>query len=199
MEIYKCSSISSEDNPIYAKLILGGTTSVGKSFLLSKIQSYYNKEIEFAKLDKNYTPTIGVDPISFGYKINNHLFRAQIWDISGQERFKDKIYYYARGALSILLLYNSFDRDSFNGAIETYINLYKLYPNSIYVLIRSKYDLDFKNENKNNDFVSDEEALEFTEKNNIIFSHISCYEKYEDGIKELFETIFLKYLKKIKI
>ena len=117
----------------------------------------------------------------------------QLWDVSGQERWEDTVYYLARGAGANLLFYDSFDRKSFLKAIEFYTNLYKSYPKSIYVLIKGKYDLPFNAENNNN-IICDEEALEFANKNDIIFTHLSIYEKYENGINELFEKIFLKYL-----
>ena len=49
---------------------------------------------------------------------------------------------------------------------------------------------------KNNFFVSDEEALEYiSNKNNFYFAHISSFEKYETGIKNLIEIILFYYLK----
>ena len=67
------------------------------------------------------------------------------------------------------------------------------------MLIRSKYDLNIKSEDNFNNFISDEEALEFTEKNNLLFFHISSFEKNESWIKELFSLSLEKYIKKNKI
>ena len=47
--------------------------------------------------------------------------------------------------------------------------------------------------------VSDEEALEFADKYNMLFFHLSLHEKYETGIKELFETVLNEYIIKKKI
>ena len=58
-------------------------------------------------------------------------------------------------------------------------------------LIRSKYDLNLNLEK--NEIVSDEEALEFADKNNFIFTHISSFEKYGNGIDNLFDIIFKEY------
>ena len=46
------------------------------------------------------------------------------------------------------------------------------------VLVRSRYDECLKN-NDNKIIVSDEEALEFADSNNIYFTHLSNFEKYE--------------------
>ena len=47
---------------------------------------------------------------------------------------------------------------------------------------------------KNGEFVSDEEALEFTDKNNIFFLHLSNSEKYETGLKNIIYFIINKYV-----
>ena len=57
----------------------------------------------------------------------------------------------------------------------------------IYFLIRSKYELNLNSQN--DEIVSDEEALEFADKNNLIFAHISSFENYGNGIDNLFDLI----------
>ena len=65
-------------------------------------------------------------------------------------------------------------------------------------LIRVKYDLNIKSDNNENiDFVSDEEAMEYSDKNNMIFLHISSFEKYDNGIENLLNLILKLYLLKI--
>ena len=178
---------------ILTKIIVAGTTNVGKTFFMKRIQYYSEGEVfNIQNLDKSYIPTIGRDFTVFNLKIKDKLFKVQLWDISGEERWEDTVYYLARGAGAILLFYDSFNRKSFLKAKKLYTNLYKSYPKSIYALVRSKYDLDLKEEN--NDIVSDEEALEFANNNNIIFAHLSNFEKYEIGANEL----FLKIIQKIE-
>ena len=179
----------------FSKFIIAGTVNLGKSLFMKKIELLREGEIEFNGIYNNYIPTIGVECSFFYYKINNQLFRIQIWDIAGREQDKNKIFYFARGADTILIFYNSYDRYSFDEAKKIYLKCYELYPKSIYALISGKYDSPLKNQNKDNDFVSDEEALEFAYENNIIFSHISNFEKYDNGINQLLKTIFLKLIK----
>ena len=57
-------------------------------------------------------------------------------------------------------------------------------------LIRNKYDNTYRNE------ISDEEALEFADENNMLFFHLSLHEKNETGVKELFETILNEYFRR---
>ena len=64
--------------------------------------------------------------------------------------------------------------------------------NPIFVLIRSRYDECLeKNDNKN--IVSDEEALEYADLNNLYFAHLSNFEKKTQASMNYLKT-FLKSL-----
>ena len=97
-----------------------------------------------------------------------------------------------RGSNAFILCYDAYNRDSFNYIKNKYSEIKNQYKNSICALIRNKYDI--KANKDNNNIVSDEEALEFADANNIIFRHISSIEKYENGIIKLFELILDKVL-----
>ena len=180
-----------EKEPIYAKIIMVGGVNVGKSLFMKRINIIKTgEEFNIENFDENYISTFGSVYTSFLFKIKDKRYKVQIWDVSGQDRLENLVNYIARGAGAILLFYDSFNRDSFLKAKKLYANLYKSYPESIYALVRSKYDLSLKE--VNNDIVSDEEALEFANNNNIIFAHLSNFEKYETGTNELFLKIILK-------
>ena len=184
-----------EKEPIYTKIIIAGGVNVGKTLFMKRINIIKKgEEFNIENFDKNY---IGRDFILLDFEIKDKLYKVQFWDVSGQDRWEDTVYYIARGAGAILLFYDSCNRDSFLKAKKLYTNLYKSYPKSIYALVRSKYDLALKEEN--NDIVSDEEALEFANNNNIIFAHLSNFEKYETGTNELLREIFSKYLESSQI
>ena len=169
-----------------------GGVNVGKSLFMKRINIIKTgEEFNIENFDDNYICTFGSEYTSFLFKIKDKRYKVQIWDVSGQDRLENLVYYIARGAGAILLFYDSFNRDSFLKAKKLYANLYKSYPESIYALVRSKYDLALKGEN--NAIVSDEEALEFANNNNIIFAHLSNFEKYETGTNELLGEIFSKF------
>ena len=196
MEIINSQNLSlflGEKDFILTKIIIAGGINVGKTLCKKRIHLYYSKGEEFIieNCDKSYTPTVGHDFNIFYFKIKDKFFKIQLWDVSGQDMWDNSVYYLSRGAGAILLFYDSFDRNSFLKAKKLYTKLYQSYPKSIYALIRCKYDLAVKD--KNNDIVSDEEAFEFANNNNIIFAHLSNFEKYETGINELLGEIFLKY------
>ena len=99
------------------------------------------------------------------------------------------------------MFYDSFDRDSFEIA-KSYYKGIKTESNKelnpIYILVRSKYELNKTTQDNWNGFVSDEEALEFADKNNMLFFHLSFNEKNETGFKELFENIINEYFRRKK-
>ena len=178
---------------LLTKIVVAGSVEVGKTLFVKRIKYYSEGEkFDIQNSDKAYIPTIGRDFIIFNYKSKDKIIRTQLWDVSGQDRWDDTVHYLARGAGAILLFYNSFNRNTFLKAIKFYTDLSKSYPKAIYALINAKYNLPIQTEN-NNDIVSDEEALEFANKNDIIFAHLSLFEKYETGINELLGKIFLKY------
>ena len=162
------------------KFIVVGASSVGKSLFRERIK-LYNDYHRYKNISKAHIETIGIDFSVFGVKLNNKKYKIQFWDSAGDERFKGIVRTYFKGCRVIIIIYDSYNRNSFLKAKMIYKELSQEYKKSIYCLIRCKYEFSLK-ENQN-DFVYDEEALEFATENNIIFSHISSFEKYETGYK----------------
>ena len=148
----------------------------------------------FKQLPNNYLQTIGIDFNVIRIKFNNKIFKFQIWDTAGQERFSTITKDYYKGANSFLIFYDAFDKESFKRAKAYYEEAFKKNVKAIYFLIRCKYDLSSNSEK--NDFISDEEALKFVDKNNLFFVHISSFEKNENGINEIFEIFLKEYNKR---
>ena len=91
----------------------------------------------------------------------------------------------------VFLFYDSSSKETFNTIInKTYYFEDYCKKNTIFALIRNKYD------NKYREEVSDEIALEFADKNNMLFFHLSLHEKNETGVKELFENVLNEYFKR---
>ena len=183
-------------------IVILGDFFVGKTILSQRV-NLINKNISLLPL--KYRTTISSDFIDCSIKMKNKLININVWDCATDDnyccnlKYKSDIYF---------LLYDAFIRKSFEKAIKLYDELIYHYNNNIYpinkakpiyVLIMSKYDFNLKSEDNFNNFVSDEEALKFTEKNNLLFFHISSFEKNEPGIKELFSMALKKYIEKNKI
>ena len=168
------------------KIVLIGIEKIGKTCFKNRIS---NKET-FQKYIKEYKKTIVSE---FGFKIiikNNKKFRFQIWDIIWNEMI---ISAFSKDSHVIIFFYDSMNKQSFEKIKSLYCSG-SLDKNCIFFIVRNKYELKRQSDD-NSDLISDEEVLEFADKNNMIFKHISILEKYETGIDELFNEIISEYLK----
>ena len=178
------------DNKIIKNLriILLGDAKVGKStFLMKLIGKKVNKDLE-------YKPTTGMDYASYQYIFENENFKLDFWDTSGKERYYSLNKMLIKDADALFFFYDSYYFSSFEMAkslVETYKEDAK--KNAIFVLVRSKFDENLKT-NHNKNIVSDEEALEFADLNNLYFAHLSIFEKNETGINELLKIALKNYI-----
>ena len=187
MNYYLIKMALNNDNKITkrTKIVLLGSVKTGKTIFCMKAKN------NLVDKDLQYISTIGGAYFPSRIIIENEYLDLDFWDTSGQERFYplNRIFY--KDADIICIFYNSYEISSF----ETAKRLIKECKennngNNIFVLIRSRYDKCLKkNDNKN--IVSDEEALEYADLNNLYFTHVSSFEKIETGFKELIK-IYLK-------
>ena len=167
------------------KIVFLGSVKTGKSTFFKKIKGN--------KVDKDleYYPTIAGAYTSHQIKFKHEIFQLDLWDVSGQERYYSLIKIYIIKADILFFFYNSYDISSFETAkrmVETFKE--NIDKNTKCVLIRSRYD-ECLETNNNKNFVSDEEALEFADLNNLYFAHLSNFEKNENANE--FLKNFLKY------
>merc|ERR1711976_1045516 len=96
-------------NPEYDylfKLLLIGDSGVGKSCLLLRFADDTYTD--------SYISTIGVDFKIRTIELDGKVIKLQIWDTSGQERFRTITSSYYRGAHGIIVVYDVTDQVSFN-------------------------------------------------------------------------------------
>ena len=181
-----------EYNCLY-KFAIYGKSKTGKTHLANRLK-LYNDYSKFIDNKEKIRPTIGVDISILCIRYKNKTIKIQLWDTSGAPIYENIITSYFRGTQAIILCYDAYERDSFN-YIKNKISLIQQTNNkAICVLIRNKYDSKINENNVN--IVSDEEVLEFADKNNLFFQHISCFEKNGNGIINLIELILDKILDK---
>ena len=173
------------------KFIILGITDIGKTYLVNRIK-FYNDYPKFVGCQKKIGPTFGVEFILLFIKYKAKLIKIHFWDTSGNIHFESNVSYSMRGCKAFLLCYDAYNRDSFEYIRNKYYEIKNKYNNTICAFIRIKYDIKINKDNET--IVSDEEALEFADENNIIFGHISSIEKYEAGIIKIFELIIDKVL-----
>ena len=170
------------------KLLAIGDSNSGKSALLLKYTD--------TKWNESFVPTIGVDFVTkiiiynqkyFLQKIKNieiqgKSVKLQIWDTAGEERFKNIISSYYRGASGILLLYNITDRESFESLNSWLIDIEKNASKNICkILVGTNCDLE--DERK----VTYQEGKEFATKNGMKFIEVSV--KNNINVNEAFDIL----------
>ena len=97
--------MSNKDYDTLFKIVMIGESGVGKSSILMR---YCDNNFT-----DNFVSTIGID---FKFKTleeNGKRHKLQIWDTSGQERFKSITSSFYRGANGVVLVFDLTDKESF--------------------------------------------------------------------------------------
>ena len=178
------------------KLLAIGDSNSGKSALLLKYTD--------TKCNESFVPTIGVDFV-IKISLNNQKYflqkikiieiqgksvKLQIWDTAGEERFKNIISSYYRGASWILLLYDITDRESFESLNSWLIDIEKNTKKDVCkILIGTNFDLE--NDRK----VTYQEGKEFATKNGMKFIEVSVENNI--NINEAFDILLEDIMNKI--
>lgn len=158
------------------KIVIIGDSGVGKSNLLLRYTS--NEFIEDSR------STIGVEFATKNIQIDDCFIKAQIWDTSGQERYKAITSAFYRGAVGALLVYDITRKPSFEHINQWLKELREHTEDTIpLVLVGNKVDLaDVKRA------VSTEEAAGYAKEVDMLFFETSAYDA--TNVRLAFETMF---------
>ena len=184
-----------DDEYMFQITLIGGTNSGKSTFIQNYVHGYiYSKDINEYRASANLE--FNRKYIDF-YKKN---IRIDFLDFPGTNQRQNFRKFFLANSVIIFLFYESSNRALFQRAKELFdITKDTLDINEvIYVLINSKYDLYTKAED-NIDNISEEEALEFTSENNMLFAHLSIAEKYANGINELLNKALKEFFKRKNI
>ena len=169
-EILENKSVQYQD--FLFKLIIIGDTAVGKSCLLHRLTNN-----EFLT---DHEVTVGVEFGTLLVKLEQQVFKLQIWDTAGQESFKSitKIFY--RGAHCIFLAYDITRLETFNN-LNTWYNevMDQSEPDVILFLVGNKLDMEDRRE------VSLDRVEKFKREKNIHF-HFETSAMTGENIEDLF-------------
>ncbi len=161
------------------KIIIIGNTYTGKTSIFKRFTDNI--------FEKNHICTIGVDFKIKTVKFNDSVYKLQIWDTAGSEKYRSLTNSFYRGSHAAIFVYDITEYDSFKN-IEFWIKDVEKHTNEdlLKILVGNKIDLENKRQ------VSMQTAIDFANSNNMIF--IECSAKNDINI----DVIFVNILKLIK-
>ena len=164
---------SEQEAQIVLKLLLLGDSSVGKTSILLKYISN--------KFDESSISTVGVDYMDKIIDYNKFKIKLQIWDTSGEEKFRTITKNFYRNADGLLVVFDLTKKESYDH-IKSWINEAKENNDKLKtLLIGNKLDL------KDERIVAIDVAKQFAEKNNLKYIETSA--KDGTNINESFQAI----------
>ena len=164
------SQISQSDNFINFKLIIIGDAGVGKSSLLKRAV----KNI----FEDNYQATIGFEFLLMHFQVNDLKIKFQIWDTCGQEMYRSLVQGFYHNTSLALLVYDINKITTFENLDNWLKDLKQHTEQDLPVfVVGNKNDLDRN--------VTDEEAKQFKNVNNIVY-FTECSAKRGYNVKEIF-------------
>jgi len=164
------SQISQSDNFINFKLIIIGDAGVGKSSLLKRAV----KNI----FEDNYQATIGFEFLLMHFQVNDLKIKFQIWDTCGQEMYRSLVQGFYHNTSLALLVYDINKKTTFENLDNWLKDLKQHTEQDLPVfVVGNKNDLDRN--------VTDEEAKQFKNVNNIVYC-TECSAKRGYNVKEIF-------------
>jgi Ras-related protein Rab-11A len=158
------------------KIVLLGDSSVGKTNIVSRfVQNQFSQDTK---------STIAVEFSNKVVLVDNGTreVTAQIWDTSGQERYRSIASSYYRGALGCLACYDITNRHSFDH-VQSWVTELRQYADEdcLIMVVGNKTDLDGMRE------ISRKQGLHFARKSGYAFIETSA--KEGTGVKTAFERL----------
>ncbi|KAG0926552.1 hypothetical protein G6F32_013178 [Rhizopus arrhizus] len=165
------------------KLVLIGDSEVGKSNIMSRFTRN--------GFDLEFNSTMGIDYESKVLEVDNHIVKAQIWDTSGQERFRSLFPSYCRDAKGVFIVYDITSPSSFENA-QRWLRETRKYtdPNAVIMLVGNKADL-----SESSREVETEEGRSLAEEEGLLFIETSA--KDATNINTAFTTLIGKFCSNI--
>ena len=161
------------------KVIVIGDSGVGKTTFISRL---------IDRFEENAASTFGVSYVTKELKIDDILVHFDIWDTAGQEKYHavNRLFYLE--SKICIIVYDITNKSTFNNACNFWYKAIKneISDNIIIGLAGNKSDLYSKEE------VREEEAINYAQEKNMIFSLTSSYDN--TGVNELFYKLGKMYL-----
>ena len=159
------------------KILLLGDTSVGKTcFFMQYVDNTFHEV---------HISTVGLDNKVKDVQLDDKVYKVQIWDTAGQDRFRSITKNYFKGAHGIVLLYDITNKVSFEN-VRNWLKQIKeeVDDNVCIILVGNKIDLEDKRQ------VTKEEGENMAEEYGLM--HFECSAKTGENIHESFNELLKK-------
>ena len=158
------------------KMILLGESGVGKTNLINVILGH--------SFNENESPTFSNSFLEKKFQINSKIYKLQIWDTIGQEKYRNLTKLFFKNSKIVILVYDKSDKRSFIG-MQYWANEVKkeLGDDMVMGLVGNKDD---KDESEYD--VIEDEAREYAKNLNIKFKMVSAKingKRFVNFVKEL--------------
>ena len=169
------------------KIILLGDAGVGKSSIILR---YYQN-----KFNENGVPTFGTSYVIKEVEKKENIFKLNIWDTSGQERYRSVTKLFVQGASIVILVFSVDRRESFEILDFWYKEVLKICQgeeNFVLGVLGNKSDLfalDLA------ETIPEEEAIKYAKEKNAYFKFVSAKEDYK-GIETYFNSLLDKCIER---
>jgi small GTP-binding protein len=127
-------STSKASDKTLVKLLIVGDSSVGKSCLLARfVDDSFNT---------SFVATIGIDFRIRLLELDGVFVKLQVWDTAGQERFRSITAAFYRGAMGVILAYDSTNSPSFE-TLPSWMEMIRVraVPDVCLMLVATKCDM----------------------------------------------------------
>ena len=158
------------------KMILLGESGVGKTNLINITLGH--------SFNENESPTFSNSFLEKKFQINNKVYKLQIWDTIGQEKYRHLTKLFFKNSKIVILVYDKSDKRSFKGMQYWADEVKKeLGDDMVMGLVGNKDD---KDESEYD--VTEDEAREYAKNLNIKFKMVSAKingKRFVNFVKEL--------------
>ena len=167
--------MSEKVRAINYKVVIVGKSAVGKSSLLQRFV-----DDQFVE---DYLTTIGVDFKFRTLKVNDNVFKLQIWDTAGQEKYQTITKTFYKDAHAIVLVYDLTSKNSFEDMKNIWYEEAKRNSDSnvLFIIVGNKKD-------QNNRIEVDQNDVEnFAKREGILSFQASA--KTGENVENVFFTV----------
>ncbi|KAI9503592.1 hypothetical protein GGI25_003712 [Coemansia spiralis] len=169
-----------------AKVAILGRQAVGKTSLVTRY-------VHHTFTDRT-SSTIGASFVTAKVALDNWECRLQLWDSSGQERFRAMTQMYYRGANAVVLVYDITSEDSFKD-VDTWLQELKRnidLDDTVILLVGNKLDL--SPESRQIDYSRARDYIKTISGDETALLEISCRD--DDGVIDVFYELATRLVRK---